>query len=298
MAFPNLSHQDWVLSYFGSADSVSLGEGFSLSVGAGAATIVNPYDHRFKFVGEQVPNSSAIINTADRNQVGVPMIITGQLYSDDADPSRLFDDLYGADLLMDKLEKLTKLEHNYIRLRLWDGAALQGYRKYIQVTGITQPAVRKTHLRALHPYQLHCEVVDPHWYEETVQTETIAVVDPGQPKVHAFTTEGVLYDTKRVFIEILKDGAGNPSNVSIGDANGKTLFAIGTLTLANERWMIDCFVGAMRRGTGTQWASNSDQMDQMTGDFLTVDASAETYTISDATPTSFQVKASYLRRIV
>ncbi len=189
----------------------------------------------------------------------------------------------------------------YLRPSFWStGSTFYPYRIYGKLTLASAQLIRRTNASLVDPLLLNFRTSDPAFFEDSVQTKSITVVN-GVGSTGTFTPGGNLR-TDRAHIKITADHATEDvNNVIITNADGDTCTLLGSTALdhtTNEYWKIDSIEGRVYRGTAL--ANEVEAMDEFSGDFISLRSGInENIVISQggARTDDFNVTATFLKRL-
>lgn len=264
--------------------------GAGLNISQYGAVIVNPYDQMWKYREGNVPQSSSAFNIADRAEMPVDMVIRGQFWAADDFTDSLFLDL--ATVFQTMANAMTR-DDMYISLETERSGGTTIYRRYCQFTRVNWPMVPKTRMLAMRPYTLQARCYDPHWYDDFVTVEPLIVINGNTVFSVNFSGNHI---TERVVWEIKKDGVDDVTTptITVADPQGdRTCTLNGSLTIANERYVIDCYHGTVKKGVATL----VDAIGDFSGEFPIVREGIRNVTCTDSSSTNdFLVTLNYLSR--
>lgn len=250
--------------------------------------IVNPFDQLFKYSESAIPEAEGSQPLVDGKIAAVDMMMVSQYYADD--PDELQDDISTIqEYLQDFNAELNKA---YVELSLWNGSALQVRRRYCTVIPSTFPMQEKLRYAVTSQVALTMRCYDPGLYGSTIQTEIITVT-AGSGTSGAITPLGKRV-TKRVYYQITKNSADNPTNVTITTNDG-TFTMTGSLTEASDYWLIECVPGTVifhDQSAGT----DTDDVSKFSGQWTGITNGSDTITVVDTASSAFQVAVFYVDR--
>jgi hypothetical protein len=182
---------------------------------------------------------------------------------------------------------VTYPKHKYLEIGLWDGAAFDEFRIYVELLGYSVPPVKGTSM-AVNTAQIHLRVVDPVWYNNYVNGYSWTPTNGGSGNIDTNNTQDVplsTYSNRRMerLIITLTHGTGDLVNPTVSNTKGESFTITGTLTTGH--WLVDMVEGALYEGTS--YATQTDVTGaKFSGDFLGLDAFAtDTLTVVNNNPT-------------
>ena len=294
MTAPLWSSTEWSLTLYRAAeDSIKTGVGI-INLQHYGFSPSDPFSQIYKYAEAILPERAGAVPLRDGKAAPRDIILVGQhvLFGSDEDAHDLWDT--NIRVISKMIGQASADENVYLRIGLLDQTStLIKYRIYGEMISHDVRYVQKSNLEMCEESTIRFRATDPHVYEDTVLSKTGAVVNGAL--VAAASTQGE-FDTNRHIIKLTKDGADNPSNVTVTMADGEVANFDGTLTVASEYWKMDAFHGRLRRGTAFANETNVT-VAQFSGDFVDVAFGADSWTIADGGTADFAFEATWLPRL-
>ena len=266
----------------GGTDSVAVG-GTPVNISGTNWALVNPFDVTWKYNESSVPEGEGVQPLTDNLMNASTVMLTTTLYG--ADPDDLQTAISG---LNGRLHR-ARGSRPYLKISLWNGAALITSRRYIDILNSTFPMQPRTLLQATGVCNLTVRAIDPGLYRDTVVLDTSTVV--GGADTNIISTVGNV-PTKRVTYKIIKDGTDNPTNVTLTTTKGAFTIT-GSLVNANDYWLIDVYEHTVVKSVSSVV---TDDIGNFSGQFPGLDDNGDVVIIAETTAADFKVETRYLNR--
>ena len=182
-------------------------------------------------------------------------------------------------------------DYQYIKAQLYDGSSTHAYRKYVRFRGLSDHYVSKTLYKVIRG-SLVFPATDPLWYLDSVSSDSVTVSGGTGSKV---TTDGGVFQTRRVIVVITKTGASNPTDVNVVNVYGKGFTMAGSLANVNDYWIIDCYNGTVFKSVS---GVLSNDIANFSGSVMPISGTTDTITVTDGGTASFAVTLLWLPRVI
>ena len=282
---------EYALAYvYNAADNVTAGGSTRITAQSGY-TLLNPYDIAMKHAESALPEAPGAQFVVDNKAAAGDLRVVGAAWGDDPEDLQSTLSLLLSGLQTSRANpSIGNLQESYLVAGLWNGSALQYRRRYCRFVNAALPMKRKTRMHATEFIELIFRSHDPGLYGNTVNSEVIAVTSGSGNKV--VTLAGRM-DSGRALIEIKKDSADDPTDVTITGINGAFTIT-GSLTTANDKWVVDIYSGKAWLDPAS--GSNTDINDLVSGQFFDLNFGGEFIQVADTASSDFEVTVKWLDR--
>ena len=253
----------------------------------------NVYAHNWRTNLAKIPDRPGAIPFGPRLQDVARLHFTGAIATDDAKNAEFFKSIYGLNVF-GKLAAAAESIDSYLVLSVSDGTSLTDhYRRYIRPENIITQMQQYSRLTASSQFSISITVSDPFWYIETATVVTEDIVGGSGPIT--ISGSGGTHPTQRLLMRIKKTTADNPTDIVISNGAGDSFTLTGSLTTADEYWVVDMFRGKVRKGTAK--ANEVNDIAAFSGEFIAINGT-DTISVNESGTADFEVRTEYLGRVM
>lgn len=287
MAYPDYSQSDYVF-FLVYNDDYSSSFGTSFEIGKYGFAPINVFDLNFKHSEAIIPESDGYNRLDDGKMAPADLILRSQMH--EVTSNDLADAIF---TIGNILQLMAESKYGFLYFGLHDGGSPVFYRKYLDIIRMGIPIIHNTRGQITGPININFRCPDPGIYNGVAQNDVITVT-AGAGNT-AMTVDGNV-GTKRFYVQIIKNGADNPTNVTVTKGVGGPNFTItGALTGLNDYWLIDMLTSEVLfyDASGPTF---SDASDLFSGERFSLDPASTTVYVIDTATSDFTVTVKHIGR--